>query len=67
MTDFISFAAGEPRLDDILADPIIGLVLKRDGLSAERVAALLAREQRRLGFGSAPRRAAGSPALAYAA
>ena len=67
MTDFISFAAGEPRLADILADPIIRLVLKRDGLSAERVAVLLAREQRRLAFGQAPRRAAASQALACAA
>ena len=66
MTDFISFAAGEPRLADILADPIIRLVLKRDGLSAERVATLLAREQRRLGAGHVPRLAA-APALACAA
>jgi len=66
MTDFTSFAAGEPRLDDILADPIIHLVLKRDGLSAERVAALLVREQRRLGLGHIPRRAA-VPVLACAA
>lgn len=67
MTDFTTFAAGEPRLADILADPIIRLVLKRDGLSAERVAALLAREQRRLGLGRVPRRATASQALACAA
>ncbi|HEY9213628.1 MAG TPA: hypothetical protein VIQ29_12380 [Ancylobacter sp.] len=67
MTDFISHAAGEPRLDDILADPIIRLVLKRDGLTAECVAASLAREQRRLGLGRPPRRVSAPQALAYAA
>lgn len=67
MTDFISHAAGEPRLADILDDPIIRLVLKRDGLSAERVAALLAREQSRLGLGRPPRRVSSPQTLAHAA
>lgn len=48
MTTYDSFAAGEPRLDEILADPIIALVLKRDRLDVGTVAATLDREQRRL-------------------
>lgn len=48
MTLFDSHAAGEPRLDDILADPLVALVLKRDRLDAQEVAQTLAREQRRL-------------------
>ncbi|MFT0858628.1 hypothetical protein [Ancylobacter sp. G4_0304] len=48
MTPFDSHAAGEPRLDDILADPLVALVLKRDRLDAREVAQTLAREQRRL-------------------
>ena len=67
MTDFIFHAAGEPRLDDILADPIIRLVLKRDRLSAECVAALLALERRRLGLGRPQRRVSSPQALAHAA
>lgn len=48
MTTYDSFAAGEPRLAEILADPIIALVLKRDRLDATFVAATLGHEQRRL-------------------
>jgi hypothetical protein len=48
MITYDSFAAGEPRLDEILADPIVALVLKRDRLDVGAVAATLGREQRRL-------------------
>ncbi|WGD30545.1 hypothetical protein AncyloWKF20_01500 [Ancylobacter sp. WKF20] len=53
--------AHEPTLDEILADPIISLILRRDGLTAGAVRATLDRERRRLASrGSAPvlRRAA---------
>ncbi|MCJ8142555.1 hypothetical protein MKI84_06460 [Ancylobacter sp. A5.8] len=48
MTAFDSHAAGEPRLAEILADPLVALVLKRDRLDLDDVARTLAREQRRL-------------------
>lgn len=40
--------ATEPSVDEILADPIIALILNRDGLSARTVRAHLDRERRRL-------------------
>ncbi|QJP16369.1 hypothetical protein G3545_23670 [Starkeya sp. ORNL1] len=40
----------EPSIDDILADPIIHLVLRRDGLTPGAVKARLDQERRRLGF-----------------
>lgn len=42
-----SFAA-EPTLDDILADPLVALILRRDGLTVSAVRAGLDRESRRL-------------------
>ena len=55
-----SFTA-EPTLDDILADPLVALILRRDGLTVSAVRARLDRERRRLAErGGAPilRRAA---------
>lgn len=40
----------EPSIDDILSDPIVGLVLRRDGLTPGAVKARLDEERRRLGF-----------------
>jgi hypothetical protein len=40
----------EPSIDDILSDPIIRLVLRRDGLTVGTVRAQLDKERRRLGF-----------------
>lgn len=54
-------SADEPTLDEILADPIVGLILRRDGLTVGAVRAKLDRERRRLAaHASAPvlRRAA---------
>jgi hypothetical protein len=42
----------EPSIDEILADPIIHLVLRRDGLTAGAVKACLDQERRRLGYTS---------------
>lgn len=53
--------AAEPTLDDILADPLVALILRRDGLTVSAVRARLDRERRRLaeqGAASALRRAA---------
>lgn len=53
--------AAEPTLDDILADPLVALILRRDGLTVSAVRARLDRERRRLaeqGGASALRRAA---------
>ncbi|MBS7537486.1 hypothetical protein KHC27_01285 [Ancylobacter lacus] len=41
-------SADEPTLDEILADPIVALILRRDGLTAGAVRARLDRERRRL-------------------
>jgi hypothetical protein len=43
-------ASAEPSIDDILSDPIVHLVLRRDGLTASAVKARLDSERRRLGF-----------------
>lgn len=51
-------ALGEPTLDEILADPIVGLILRRDGLTAGAVRVRLDRERRRLARASALPRAA---------
>ena len=40
----------EPSIEDILADPIIHLVLRRDGLTASDVKTRLDQERRRLGY-----------------
>lgn len=44
----------EPTLDEILADPIVGLILRRDGLTAGAVRVKLDRERRRLARVGAP-------------
>lgn len=41
----------EPSLDEILSDPLVGLILRRDGLTAGVVRAHLERERRRLHAG----------------
>ena len=51
----------EPTLDEILADPIVELILRRDGLTASAVQARLDRERRRLASRRSP------PALPRAA
>lgn len=51
----------EPTLDEILADPLVGLILRRDGLTAGTVRARLDRERRRIAA------RASAPALARAA
>ncbi|MDR6953114.1 hypothetical protein J2X65_002475 [Ancylobacter sp. 3268] len=38
----------EPTLDEILADPLVGLILRRDGLTPGVVRVKLDRERRRL-------------------
>jgi len=40
--------AFEPTLDEALADPIVGLILQRDGLTIEQVRNTLERERDRL-------------------
>lgn len=40
----------EPSIDDILSDPIVRLVLRRDRLTVGAVRAQLDKERRRLGF-----------------
>lgn len=45
---FQDFVLGEPTLDEILSDPIVGLILRRDGLTAAVVRGRLDRERRRL-------------------
>ena len=42
-----SFVA-EPTLEDILADPLVALILRRDGLTVSAVRARLDRERQRL-------------------
>ncbi|MCB4768803.1 hypothetical protein LGR54_09330 [Ancylobacter sp. Lp-2] len=49
----------EPTLDEILADPLVGLILRRDGLTPNVVRVKLDRERRRL--------ARSAPALSRAA
>ena len=44
----------EPRLDELLDDPILHLLLARDGVSADELRALIERTRQRLGL--APRR-----------
>jgi hypothetical protein len=51
----------EPTLDEIFADPLVGLILRRDRLTAGSVRAQLDRERHRL---AGP---AGAPALRHAA
>ena len=41
----------EPRLDELLNDPILHMVLARDGVSADELCVLIERTRRRLGFG----------------
>ena len=48
----------EPTLDEIFADPLVGLILRRDRLTASSVRAQLDRERHRL---------AAAPALRHAA
>lgn len=54
--------AFEPTIEDILADPIVGLLLRRDGLTVGDVRVTLEHERRRLRAGrhaqTAPPRAA---------
>lgn len=51
----------EPTLDEIFADPLVGLILRRDRLTVSSVRAQLDRERNRL---AGP---AGAPALRHAA
>ncbi|MCK0196197.1 hypothetical protein MWN34_04655 [Ancylobacter sp. 6x-1] len=46
---FASSPAYEPTLDDILSDPLVGLILRRDGLSVPAVRVTLERARERLG------------------
>ncbi len=41
-------ATPEPTIDEILSDPIVGLILRRDGLTSRAVQMRLAQERRRL-------------------
>jgi len=45
---------GEPTLDEIFTDPLIGLILRRDRLNADAVRAQLDRARLRLGARAAP-------------
>jgi len=45
---FLDSIAGEPSIDDILADPIVALILRRDGSTASVLRAQLAAERQRL-------------------
>jgi hypothetical protein len=40
----------EPRLDELLNDPILHMLLARDGISAEELRMLIERTRQRLGL-----------------
>jgi hypothetical protein len=42
-----SVAGGEPRLEDVLADPLVHLVMRRDGVEPGQLRALIARVRAR--------------------
>jgi hypothetical protein len=44
----------EPRLDELLNDPIMDMLLARDGVSADELRMLIERTQKRLGLGGVP-------------
>lgn len=48
----------EPRLDELLEDPILHILLDRDGVSADELYILIERTRQRLGLtATQPRRA----------
>lgn len=44
-------AGQEPALEDVLADPLVHLVMQRDGVSPAQLAAVIAAAEARLGGG----------------
>ena len=44
----------EPSLEDVMLDPLVHLVMRRDGLSADAVWVALRRAQRRLQAAESP-------------
>jgi len=51
-------AGAEPALDDVLADPLVHLVMRRDGVSPAQLGAVVAAARARLGGGRCCRCAA---------
>lgn len=48
VTETAPWLAGEPNVQDVLRDPVVHAVLRRDGLSLHDLMRVIARERKRL-------------------